>query len=317
MQKKPNELTLTRVYDAPVKLVWEAWTESKHIEKWWGPRGFTLTTKSKDIRPGGKWIYTMHGPDGVDYPNITTYHEVVKYEKLVYDHGGNEERQKMFAVTVTFKENHGQTTMDMTMTLDTEKEAKAMAEFIKNANGNSTWDRLAEFLDHQATGNDPFVINRTFQSDIETVFEVWANPKHFFKWIGPTGADIKMLSGKVEEGESSFWVMATPAGPCYGQMHYKKIQRPKLLQYAQNFTDKDGNLVKPFFSATWPNQLLTTIRFTPESPKETRVTLKWDIYGDATDEERKTFREEKSGMNMGWNQSFEKIDEILVKDFRR
>ncbi|MEZ6045243.1 MAG: SRPBCC domain-containing protein [Planctomycetaceae bacterium] len=56
-------------------------------EQWWGPRGFTLTHHSKDLRPGGTWHYTMHGPDGTDYPNMTLYHEVEKYKKLVYDHG--------------------------------------------------------------------------------------------------------------------------------------------------------------------------------------------------------------------------------------
>lgn len=49
-----------------------------------------LQEKSKDLHPNGKWVYTMHGPDGVDYPNITTYHEVIPYKKLVYDHGATE-----------------------------------------------------------------------------------------------------------------------------------------------------------------------------------------------------------------------------------
>ncbi len=147
MSAKPNEIQLIRVYNAPVKLVWEAWTNLKHVEKWWGPRGFTLTTKSKDLRPGGKWIYTMHGPDGTDYPNIATYHEIVKYEKLVYDHGGNEERQKLFTVTVTFSEKNGKTTMCMTMAFTTAEEAEATKKHIEKANGNSTWERLAEYLE--------------------------------------------------------------------------------------------------------------------------------------------------------------------------
>jgi hypothetical protein len=50
MPAKPNEIQITRVYDAPVKLVWEVWTELEHVKKWWGPRGFTLTTKSFTIR---------------------------------------------------------------------------------------------------------------------------------------------------------------------------------------------------------------------------------------------------------------------------
>jgi uncharacterized protein YndB with AHSA1/START domain len=53
-KSKANEIKLTRVYDAPVKAVWEAWTDPKQVAQWWGPRGFTLTTHSKDLRAGGK-----------------------------------------------------------------------------------------------------------------------------------------------------------------------------------------------------------------------------------------------------------------------
>ena len=63
------------------------------------------------------WHYTMHGPDGIDYPNKTLYHEVETHSKLVYDHGGNDDRPPLFRVTVLFSETGGKTKMDMTMTL--------------------------------------------------------------------------------------------------------------------------------------------------------------------------------------------------------
>lgn len=88
MKAKANELKITRVYDAPVRLVWEAWTDPEQVAQWWGPRGFTLTTHSKELRPGGHWSYTMHGPDGTDYENRTIYHEVEECAKLVYDQIG-------------------------------------------------------------------------------------------------------------------------------------------------------------------------------------------------------------------------------------
>jgi uncharacterized protein YndB with AHSA1/START domain len=62
-QNKSNEIRITRIYDAPVRAVWDAWTDPAQAAQWWGPRGFTLTTHSKDLRPGGSWVYTMHGPD--------------------------------------------------------------------------------------------------------------------------------------------------------------------------------------------------------------------------------------------------------------
>ena len=71
-----REIIVTRVYDAPRELVFDAFTDPKHLSQWWGPRGFTTTTHSMDFRVGGEWRYTMHGPDGTDYKNLMVYHEI-------------------------------------------------------------------------------------------------------------------------------------------------------------------------------------------------------------------------------------------------
>lgn len=83
---KDREVLLERLLDAPVELVWEAWTDPEHIAKWWGPNGFTNTISKMDIKPGGEWNLVMHGPDGTDYRNESIFKEVVKYKKLVYEH---------------------------------------------------------------------------------------------------------------------------------------------------------------------------------------------------------------------------------------
>src|SRR5277367_3366732 len=116
-KNRSNEIKITRIYDAPVQLVWDAWTDPKQVAQWWGPRGFTLTTHSKDLKPGGTWRYTMHGPDGTNYENCTNYFVVDKYSRLVYDHGGFEDRPPLFRVEVQFTEIKGKTKMEMTMTM--------------------------------------------------------------------------------------------------------------------------------------------------------------------------------------------------------
>src|SRR5436190_19084231 len=139
MSAKNNEITITRVYDAPVRAVWDAWTDPEQVAQWWGPRGFTITTHRKDLRPGGQWAYTMHGPDGVNYENITQYLEVEPQSRLVYDHGGNDVRKPLFRVSVRFTEHKGKTTMEMTMTLPTPEAAADAKVFIKKAGGDATW----------------------------------------------------------------------------------------------------------------------------------------------------------------------------------
>ena len=59
-----REIRLSRLLDAPIKLVWEVWTNPEHIAAWWGPNGFTNTISTMDVQEGGEWNLVMHGPDG-------------------------------------------------------------------------------------------------------------------------------------------------------------------------------------------------------------------------------------------------------------
>ena len=207
-KNKPNEIYITRIYDAPVKVVWEAWVDPKQVAQWWGPRGFTLTSKNKDVTPGGKWTYTMHGPDGVDYPNITVFHEVEKCSRLVYDHGANENQPALFRVTVEFSEIKGKTKMEMTMAMANAEVAKETKKFIKSASGDSTWDRLAEYLSQEIEGKDIFVTHRTFEAPLNTVWETWTNPKHVAQWLAPTGSTMEYIKADIMPVGTSFYLMS-------------------------------------------------------------------------------------------------------------
>lgn len=81
-----REMLSVRLFDAPRELVWEAWTNPEHLARWWGPKGFTNTFHEFDLRPGGKWRFTMHGPDGTDYENEHVFVEIARPERLVTDH---------------------------------------------------------------------------------------------------------------------------------------------------------------------------------------------------------------------------------------
>lgn len=315
-RNKPNEIYLTRVYDAPVKLVWDAWTDPKQVAQWWGPRGFTITTHSKDLRVGGHWSYTMHGPDGTDWENKTIYYEVEKYSRLVYDHGGGEDRPPLFRVTVTFEEiKGGKTKMDMTMALATAEAAKETKKFIKQASGNSTWDRLAEFLDKESTGKEKFVINRVFEAPIHTMFEMWTNPTHFAKWLAPTGFNMKFLRADIKPGATTFYCMENDSGlKMYGRAKYLEISAPNKLVYTQEFTDEKENQSRHPMAPTWPAVMQTTVLFAEESPTETRVTVTWEVVSDYTAEELETFIKGRAGMTQGWTGSFDKLEEYIASN---
>lgn len=259
-----NELKLTREFDAPVAAVWEAWTDPEQVAKWWGPRGFTITTHHKDLRVGGTWVYTMHGPDGTDYPNITTYHEVKPQELLVYDHGASEGKPPLFRVTVKFQEKGGKTLMDMTMALESPEAAAETAKFIKKAGGDSTWDRLAEYLEKGSSGKEVFVINRSFDAPVERIFEMWTNPKHLEKWLPPVGMEMEFVRGDIRTGGKTLFRMFGNGLEFYGRAEYREVTPPDRIVYLQQFCDKDERIARHPLAPTWPEGMLTTVELTRE-----------------------------------------------------
>ncbi len=314
-KNKPNELYITRIYDAPVQLVWEAWTDPKKVAKWWGPRGFTLTTHSKDLKPGGHWNYTMHGPDGTDYENKTIYHEVEKYARLVYDHGANDHQPPLFRVTAVFTDLKDKTKMEMTMTLATAEAAKEIKKFIKQAGGNATWDRLAEYLGEEISQKNQFFINRSFDIPIANMYDMWTDPKHFSQWLPPTGFTMEFLKADIKPGGSTFYAMTSLDGSVkmYGKAHYLAMEKPNRLVYTQEFCDEKGNRSRHPMAPVWPAVMLTNVLLSEEGPNSTRVTVTWEPYGKVTQEEVDFFMQARGGMTQGWTGSFDKLESYLEK----
>jgi len=143
-----REIRLTRTYDAPRDLVFEAWIDPVHVAEWWGPAGFTTTILEMDPRPGGTWRFIMHGPDGVDYPNRIDYLEITRPERLVYTHASDEESpQVQFEATLNFAERAGQTELSLRMLFRTAAERDLVVEQYGAIEGGiQHLQRLADYL---------------------------------------------------------------------------------------------------------------------------------------------------------------------------
>jgi uncharacterized protein YndB with AHSA1/START domain len=308
-----NEIRITRVYDAPVALVWDAWTDLEQVAQWWGPRGFTITTHHKDLRVGGTWQYTMHGPDGKDWPNFTRYHEVEPRAKLVYDHGAtSDDAAPLFRVTAEFRDlGSGRTELTLCMTLATAEAAQQTRAMIKAAGGNSTWDRLAEYLEQQTSQHEIFVINRSFDAPIETMYDLWTKPEHFAKWLPPTGFTMTFQRADIRSGGDAFYAMTNGQFTMYGRVEYLKVQPPDHIEYTQCFTDEHENMSRHPGAPVWPERMHTMVTLTAEGPNTTRVTVRWAAYGAATPAEIAAFADARAGMTMGWTGSFDKLDALL------
>ncbi|MFE6796306.1 SRPBCC family protein [Paenibacillus chitinolyticus] len=141
MEIGENELVTTREYDVPRELVFRAWTTPELLARWWGPKGFTNTFHECDIRPGGTWILTMHGPDGTDYPNRSVFVEIVSPERVALDHLSGHE----FRLTGTFEDLDGRTKVTFRQRFKVKEEFEEAKPYCVEANEQNL-DRLGEVL---------------------------------------------------------------------------------------------------------------------------------------------------------------------------
>jgi uncharacterized protein YndB with AHSA1/START domain len=144
----PRVIVGVRDFDVPRELVFEAWTNPKHLAQWWGPDGFTITTHPFDMRPKGIWRFVMHGPDGRDYENRITFDEIVKPERIAYRHGGGDDVEPVqFRTPVTFEDIDGRTRLSMRGTFPSmEERARVIKEYGADKGLAQTLSRLDQYV---------------------------------------------------------------------------------------------------------------------------------------------------------------------------
>lgn len=144
-----REIVIRRMIKAPREKVFDAWTNAEQIGKWWGPQGFKTTTYSMDVRPGGAWDFTMHGPDGRDYKNRIVYLQVERPTFLAYQHAGEgADASVQFRSTVTFGEMFGQVSLTLRMVFATAEEREYNVKtYGSMEGGKQTLERLAQHVE--------------------------------------------------------------------------------------------------------------------------------------------------------------------------
>jgi uncharacterized protein YndB with AHSA1/START domain len=140
-----REIVITRMFNAPRTLVFEAWTRPEHVARWWDPGGEPLSSCEIDLRPNGVFRFVNRGPDGVEHPFTGTYHEISAPERLVFttrvSPSGNES-----VGTLVFTEHQGTTTLTMTIACKSKADRDAMLAMRIDAGTVRTLDNLAEYL---------------------------------------------------------------------------------------------------------------------------------------------------------------------------
>jgi len=142
-----REMVISRVIDAPRAVVFQAFTESRHLDTWWGPEGFTTTTRSFAFVVGGSWDYVMHGPDEMVFDNWIAWRVIEVPERLEYRHGEHADDPNAMESSMTFVD-HGEQTEVILRVLFPSKEARDQAaeEYHAVEGGAQTLAKLAAYV---------------------------------------------------------------------------------------------------------------------------------------------------------------------------
>jgi uncharacterized protein YndB with AHSA1/START domain len=135
---KTKELVTSRIINAPREQTFKAFSSAEHLANWWGPAGFTNTFDVCEFKTGGNWKFTMHGPDGKNYPNENVFAEVKAPERVVIKHIS----PPYFTLTITLTEQQGKTTVDWCQSFDDAETCAALRHICEPSNEQNL-DRLA------------------------------------------------------------------------------------------------------------------------------------------------------------------------------
>ena len=167
-----REIVMSRVISAPRELVFEAFTQVRYLSRWWGPEGFSTTTRSFEFRVGGAWDFVMHGPDGTDYQEWITWREIVPPERIALLHGESRDDPNAFESVLAFEPAGDETWIVMRTVFPTkELRDEAVEKYHAIEGGEQTLRNLAAYvaeLTRNGTGRDETTSNETTPKGAES-----------------------------------------------------------------------------------------------------------------------------------------------------
>jgi len=309
-----RQILNVRVLDAPRPLVWQVWTDPEHVTRWWGPRGFSTTTRSMDLRPGGRWDFVMHGPDGTDYGNRITFIEVERPGRLVYRHEGTDEgnsegtKDVVFLTTVTFVEKGSRTEVTLAAEFPSKAERDYVAEnYGAVEGGRQTLERLAEVVAAMRGGEErrleistpsdhEIVLKRSFGAPAAVVFDAMTKPEHVRNWYGCSTMTMPVCDIDLRVGGQWRHLLRTADGSEHG-FHgtYKEIDPPRRLvstEVYEAFPDAEALVTVTLEERNGRTELTSRIRHKTREARDGHLN---------------------AGMEHGAGESYRRLDAVATK----
>jgi len=279
-----RELRISRTLNAPVELVWEVWTNPEHIKNWWGPNGFTNTILKMEVRVGGEWLLTMHGPDGTNYPNKHVFKEIIPLKKIVMQHFNPN-----FLTTVEFEDLGGKTQLNWCGLFES---SEAMAVVVKAHKADEGMkqnvEKLGKYLSENVEllessmfqtqyvkdmANKKITVRRRFKAPVEMVWKAWTDAEILDQWWAPKPWKAKTKEMNFTIGGSWLYAMVGPNNEMqWSKAEFISIQPLKNFYSKNYFCDENGNMNTEMRFGFWDvsfsalgNQTLVTTELTFQS----------------------------------------------------
>jgi uncharacterized protein YndB with AHSA1/START domain len=146
-QSETNDRTLSlkRTFSAPLKLVWEAWTQPEHIAQWWGPKGMKTKVVEHNFKVGGKWKYVMAMPDGSEFIGDGIYSVIVEFEKI-FSSANFKPMTEGVEIQALFEADGDKTNFTFNVIHPTEEYCRQQEKMGFYNGWGSTFDRLETFV---------------------------------------------------------------------------------------------------------------------------------------------------------------------------
>ena len=243
-----RDIVMSRVFDAPRSLVFDAWTRPELLRRWYGARGWTLPVCEIDLRTGGSYRYVMRGPDGAEVTLRGTYRAVDPPERLISteafegfaDEGWRAADQTVSTMLLT--EHAGKTIWTLTTTYAS-RAVRDAAYALKQA-----WDGMRESLDRLdgLLRVRELVVTREFAAPLERLWRAWSDADDVKQWWGPIGFTVPIVNMDFREGATTLVSMRSSDGLVfYNTWTYQLIEPFKRLEFVVQFANERGEAVDP------------------------------------------------------------------------
>jgi uncharacterized protein YndB with AHSA1/START domain len=326
-----REIAVTRAFDAPRSLVWEACNSCEHMKYWWGPRGFDLVECSMDLQPGGKYRFVQKASDGSIHGFNGVYREIAAPERIVFTQIYEPFPDQEVLVATTLTETGGKTALSQTLTFASKEARDGMVASGMEWGQSQSFERLEELLAGMLGGqtpadavagastgaaSSPLVVTREFDAPRDLVWKAWTEPDRLARWWGSPGSAIEVARLDLRPGGVFHYSMKTPDGPpMWALFAYREIVPTERIVFVNSFSDAAGGLTRNPWIATWPLEILNTLTLDEHGGKTT-LTLRGGPI-NATAEELQAFEAGRAGMQDGFAGTFNQLDRYLAEALAR